>query len=111
MVFRAAGLQLANQLIGGPSGTSGVDWTQALTVGEALLISPLVGFVGAGLLLLAAKAVIRSPKLYQVPEGREPPPVWIRGLLILTCTGVSFAHGSNDGQTGMGLIMLRFFQI
>ena len=25
---------------------------------------------------------------------------------MLTCTGVSFEHGSNDGQKGMGLIML-----
>jgi PiT family inorganic phosphate transporter len=32
--------------------------------------------------------------------------LWIRILLIFTCTGVSFAHGSNDGQKGMGLIML-----
>ena len=46
------------------------------------------------------------PALYTAPEGNEPPPFWIRGLLILTCTGVSFAHGSNDGQKGMGLIML-----
>ncbi len=46
------------------------------------------------------------PKLYTAPEGAKPPPAWIRGLLILTCTGVSFFHGSNDGQKGMGLIML-----
>ncbi|WP_204270880.1 inorganic phosphate transporter, partial [Escherichia coli] len=44
--------------------------------------------------------------LYAEPKGKEPPPLWIRGLLIATCTGVSFAHGSNDGQKGMGLIML-----
>src|SRR5499427_5849056 len=52
------------------------------------------------------KVVIRSPELYQAPKGNQPPPWWIRGLLVLTCTGVSFAHGSNDGQKGMGLIML-----
>jgi len=57
-------------------------------------------------LLLLARAVIRDPKLYQAPEGAAPPPFWIRGLLLLTCAGVSFAHGSNDGQKGMGLIML-----
>jgi inorganic phosphate transporter, PiT family len=50
--------------------------------------------------------VVRNPKLYEEPKGSEPPPWWIRGILILTCTGVSFAHGSNDGQKGMGLIML-----
>jgi PiT family inorganic phosphate transporter len=52
------------------------------------------------------KAIIRVPALYKAPEGRNPPPPWIRGLLILTCTLVSFFHGSNDGQKGMGLIML-----
>jgi PiT family inorganic phosphate transporter len=50
--------------------------------------------------------VLKRPDLYKAPEGNKPPPTWIRGLLILTCTGVSFAHGSNDGQKGMGLIML-----
>ena len=55
---------------------------------------------------LLLKLVVRNPALYAAPEGHKPPPLWIRGLLILTCTGVSFAHGSNDGQKGMGLIML-----
>jgi len=70
------------------------------------VISPLTGFIVAALLLLAAKAVLRNPALFKAPEGNAPPPPWIRGLLILTCTGVSFAHGSNDGQKGMGLIVL-----
>jgi PiT family inorganic phosphate transporter len=52
------------------------------------------------------KLLIRKPELYASPRGNTPPPWWIRGLLILTCTSVSFAHGSNDGQKGMGLIML-----
>ncbi len=56
--------------------------------------------------MLAAKALIKDPKLYSAPEGEAPPPFYIRCLLILTCTGVSFFHGSNDGQKGMGLIML-----
>jgi PiT family inorganic phosphate transporter len=100
------GVGIANQLLSPKSGTSGVDWGQAGSVGKSLLISPLIGFVGAALLLLALKAIIKNAKLYQAPEGAEPPPFWIRALLILTCTGVSFFHGSNDGQKGMGLIML-----
>jgi PiT family inorganic phosphate transporter len=74
-------------------------------VGNALLFSPLVGFVGAALLLLVLKFIVRNPALYSEPKGAAPP-WWIRGILVLTCTGVSFAHGSNDGQKGMGLIML-----
>ncbi|MGH8430912.1 MAG: inorganic phosphate transporter, partial [Solimonas sp.] len=72
----------------------------------ALLLSPVFGFVCAALLLLALKFAVRNPALYAEPKGHQPPPWWIRGILILTCTGVSFAHGSNDGQKGMGLIML-----
>src|SRR6202142_1531625 len=100
------GVGIANQLMAARTGTSGVDWSQAANIGKSLLLSPIVGFVCAGLLLLLAKALIKDPKLYAAPEGTEPPPFYIRALLILTCTGVSFFHGSNDGQKGMGLIML-----
>jgi PiT family inorganic phosphate transporter len=100
------GVGVANALMRGRDGTSGVDWGKATEIGEALLFSPLVGFVGAAVLLLLLKLIIRNPALYAAPEGNKAPPLWIRGLLILTCTSVSFAHGSNDGQKGMGLIML-----
>jgi PiT family inorganic phosphate transporter len=100
------GVGVANALMHGRDGTSGVDWAQATKVGYSLLLSPLVGFVCAALLLLAMRLFIKNRALYKAPEGNAPPPIWIRGLLILTCTGVSFAHGSNDGQKGMGLIML-----
>src|SRR6202034_3354429 len=66
----------------------------------------IVGFVCAGALLLLAKALIHRQDLFQAPEKDKAPPLWIRSLLVLTCTGVSFGHGSNDGQKGMGLIML-----
>jgi PiT family inorganic phosphate transporter len=100
------GVGIANAMARGQDGTSGVDWGQATNIGKALLISPLVGFCAAGLLLLVMKFLIRQPELYRAPETDKPPAWWIRGLLIFTCTGVSFAHGSNDGQKGMGLIML-----
>src|SRR6266704_1221030 len=100
------GVGVANALMNGQSGTSGVDWTKATEIGYALLLSPLFGFGVAAILLLVLKFAVRNPYLYAAPEGNKAPPLWIRGLLILTCTGVSFAHGSNDGQKGMGLIML-----
>jgi len=100
------GVGVANALMHGRDGTSGVDWAQATKVGYSLLLSPLVGFCCAALLLLALRAFVKNKALYEEPHGNRPPPWWIRGLLILTCTGVSFAHGSNDGQKGMGLIML-----
>ena len=73
---------------------------------EVLLISPMVGFGCAALLFLLAKMTIKYPALYEAPKDNTPPPWPIRLLLVLTCTGVSFFHGSNDGQKGMGLIML-----
>jgi inorganic phosphate transporter, PiT family len=100
------GVGIANALMRGREGTSGVDWGKATEIGQALLLSPLVGFVGAAVLLMVLKLIVRNPALYAAPEGDKVPPLWIRGLLILTCTSVSFAHGSNDGQKGMGLIML-----
>ena len=106
LIGSVIGVGIANQLINGRSGTSGVDWGQATNIGYSLLLSPIVGFAGAALLLLLAKALIKDEKLYRAPEGTEPPPLYIRALLVLTCTGVSFFHGSNDGQKGMGLIML-----
>src|SRR5262245_45902036 len=100
------GVGVANALMRGMDGTSGVDWSKATEIAYSLLLSPVFGFSMAALLLLALKFVVRKPELYAEPKGATPPPWWIRSILILTCTGVSFAHGSNDGQKGMGLIML-----
>jgi PiT family inorganic phosphate transporter len=100
------GVGIANQLMNARSGTSGVDWAQAAGIGRSLLLSPVFGFALAGGLFVLMKALIKDRALYEAPKGTEPPPWWIRGLLVLTCTGVSFFHGSNDGQKGMGLIML-----
>src|SRR6516225_7069400 len=100
------GVGVANALLHGRTGTSGVDWSKAKEVGEALLLSPLFGFALAAALLLLLNAIVPVPALYAEPHGNQPPPWWIRGILILTCTLVSFFHGSNDGQKGMGLIML-----
>ncbi|HEY6343835.1 MAG TPA: inorganic phosphate transporter [Bryobacteraceae bacterium] len=101
------GVGLANSwLSGAHEFGEGINWAKASEVGTTLLVSPIVGFVCAALLLLLSKALIHNKELYEAPDKTKTPPLWIRGLLVLTCTGVSFAHGSNDGQKGMGLIML-----
>ncbi|VTU15132.1 Low-affinity inorganic phosphate transporter 1 [Variovorax sp. SRS16] len=100
------GVGVANALMHGRDGTSGVDWGQALNVAYSLLLSPIVGFVFSALVLMVLRLLVKNRELYDEPKTNAPPPWWIRGLLVLTCTGVSFAHGSNDGQKGMGLIML-----
>jgi PiT family inorganic phosphate transporter len=106
MVGSIIGVGIANQLLNPRVGTSGVDWEQAFKVLRALLFSPLIGFTVAAILLIAAKSLIRVPALFKAPKTDQPPPLPIRALMLLTCTGVSFYHGSNDGQKGMGLIML-----
>jgi phosphate/sulfate permease len=102
------GVGMANSLITGQGPIAGVNWAKAAEVGLSLLISPLIGFVAAAMLLRAAKLLVPDPELYTPPPASESarPPRWIRGILMVTCGGVSLAHGSNDGQKGMGLIML-----
>lgn len=106
MIGSIMGVGLANQFMHTATNVSGVDWAQATKIFTALFWSPILGFGFAALMLLAMKALIKVPALYEEPKGDAPPPPWIRALLVLTCTGVSFSHGSNDGQKGMGLIML-----
>ncbi len=101
------GVGIANSLMGtSHSVTDGVNWSKAKEVMLGLLISPALGFAIAALLLILLRMVLRNPGLFQAPEPGKKPPGWIRGILMTTCTGVSFAHGSNDGQKGMGLIVL-----
>ena len=98
LIGSIVGVGLMNAYLSGRPFGDGVNWGKVQDTFAALLFSPLIGFIGAGLLLLLMKFLIRNPKLYESPVGDTPP--------VLTCTGVSFAHGSNDGQKGMGLIML-----
>lgn len=99
------GVGIANSLWNG-NGLNGVNWNECKKVGLALLFSPVVGFVLSGVLLLLLKVFFRSPRLYTPPQGEDRPPPAIRAVLVATCGGVSFAHGSNDGQKGMGLLLL-----
>src|SRR5262249_18569958 len=101
------GVGLANALLTQNAMSAGINWTEVTKIFRSLLLSPAVGFLAAPLLLMLAKTLLaKRLELFKAPPKDQPPPRWVRGLLILTCTGVSFAHGSNDGQKGMGLMLL-----
>jgi PiT family inorganic phosphate transporter len=94
---------------GGP--TSAVNWGKAGDIGLSLLISPLFGFSLTIFLMFLMKHFIKDKEIFKEPNKKKAPPTWIRSILVLTCTGVSFTHGSNDGQKGVGLIMLILIAI
>src|ERR1700735_2678733 len=107
LIGSIVGVGLMNSIMSPDSAFGdGVNWGKVADTVKALVLSPLIGFAVAGLLVVIAKKVLKNPALFTAPKDKAPPPPWIRGLLVLTCTGVSFAHGSNDGQKGMGLIVL-----
>lgn len=83
-----------------------MNWTKLKDVGLSLLISPLIGFCLALLLMALLRRLVRNKALFREPPARKAPPWWIRSILVLTCTSVSFSHGSNDGQKGIGLMMI-----
>jgi PiT family inorganic phosphate transporter len=100
------GIAVGNALVISRNLEGAVDWEQVWKVLRALAVSPLLGLVGAGLLYFLIRHVVRDRHLYEPPKGDQPPAGWVRWLLILTCTSVSFSHGTNDGQKSIGLIML-----
>jgi len=87
-----------------------VDWSQAKKIGMSLLISPLFGFSMTIILMFLLRTITKKTlygdSLFKEPKKNAPPPLWIRTILVLTCTSVSYSHGSNDGQKGVGLVML-----
>jgi PiT family inorganic phosphate transporter len=100
------GIAVGNALVQSRNIGQSIDWTQIGTVLEGLAISPILGLIGAGGLYFVVHRLVADRRLYEPPKGDEPPTRWVRWLLILTCTGVSFSHGTNDGQKSIGLIML-----
>jgi PiT family inorganic phosphate transporter len=99
------GVGLAFMLLPG-SHSVALNWQKVIDVGFSLLISPVFGFGFAMLLMFILRKVVKNKVIFKEPPAKKAPPTWIRGILILTCTSVSYAHGSNDGQKGVGLIML-----
>lgn len=104
------GVAIGNAFSRSRSMSDGVHWAQLWKVLEALAISPILGFILAGALYFLCRRTLHDQHLYE-PATDSPPIWWMRGVLILTCTGVSFAHGTNDGQKSIGLIMLTIIGI
>lgn len=106
------GVGVANSLINGSSIAHGVNWSKAIDVFTSLLLSPLIGGGLAALLVIvliklrAQSNIHKTPYQRQQVEGRKHPPFWARFMLIVSAMGMSFSHGSNDGQKGVGLVML-----
>jgi phosphate/sulfate permease len=99
------GVGLAFMLLPGSHAVA-LNWNKVIDVGLSLLISPVFGFGLALALMMILKKLVRNKEIFNEPQKKKPPPLWIRSILVLTCTSVSYAHGSNDGQKGVGLIML-----
>ncbi len=89
-----------------PSKAVSLNWSKVLDTGLSLLISPIIGFILALLLMTLMSRFIKNEKIFREPKEKKAPPFWIRSILVLTSTSVSFSHGSNDGQKGVGLMML-----
>jgi inorganic phosphate transporter, PiT family len=104
------GVTLGNAAARSRSLSDGIHWPQLWKILEALAISPVLGFALAGALYFVCRKTLKDPQLYE-PVTNAAPVWWMRGILILTCSGVSFAHGTNDGQKSIGLIMLTIIGI
>ena len=88
------------------TGQAAVDFTKAMEIGASLVISPLFGFSFTVLLMFIMKKFLDNEAIFKEPKKGKNPPFWIRAILVITCTGVSVSHGANDGQKGVGLMML-----
>jgi phosphate/sulfate permease len=104
LIGSVLGLGLSYGLINNT--TESINWSKASEIGLSLLFSPLIGFGLTYLLMRLMSRFVKDSTLFTEPDQKKVPPAWIRGILILTCTGVSYSHGSNDGQKGVGLVML-----
>jgi PiT family inorganic phosphate transporter len=105
LVGSILGVGLAYSFIAEKSGNY-VNWSKAGDIGLSLLVSPLVGFSLSILIMYILRITVKNKSIFKAPKSNDPPPFWIRMILLLTCTGVSYSHGSNDGQKGVGLVML-----
>jgi len=99
------GVGLAFSFLPESSGAA-VNWSKASEIGLSLLLSPLFGFASTIAVMFILQRLKADPAIFNEPKKQKAPPLWIRSILVLTCSMVSFFHGSNDGQKGVGLVML-----
>ncbi len=105
MIGSLLGVGIAFSMLPGETKV-GVNWNEAYKIGNSLLISPLFGFSMAIAIMFLFRNIIKNKQIFKEPEADSTPPWWIRLILFTTCTLVSFFHGSNDGQKGIGLMMV-----
>jgi PiT family inorganic phosphate transporter len=111
LIGSVLGIGLAFYFLPGEVGTNAVNWDKAKDTGLALLISPLAGFSLAILIMFVFKRLVKNETVYKEPIPGKQPPIWIRMMLWLTCGLVSFFHGQNDGQKGVGILMMILIAI
>jgi PiT family inorganic phosphate transporter len=99
------GVGLAYMFLPGSQGVA-LNWHKVEEVGLSLLISPVIGFFVAMFFMYVLKRIIKNKQIFKTPSSSKAPPFWIRSIMVLTCTAVSYSHGSNDGQKGVGLVMM-----
>jgi phosphate/sulfate permease len=91
------------------TGAAAINYDKVKSVFSGLLLAPLIGFTMAVVLMFIIRRSVSKDvrkQIFSEPDKTEAPPAWIRGVLVVTCTLVSFFHGRNDGQKGIGLMML-----
>lgn len=111
LVGSMLGVGLAYSFIAVDQSVSYVNWSKASDIGMSLLLSPLLGFSLAILVMYLLRIFVKNKQIFKEPQTNQPPPFWIRVTLLFTCTAVSYSHGSNDGQKGVGLVMLILIAI
>ncbi len=110
------GIGLTNAIVTGSSVVDALNVPKMIQIFLSLILSPLIGLIIAGAIVFLLrrywsstkkrKRVHLTPAEREKKDGKRKPPFWTRTALILSAVGVSFSHGANDGQKGIGLIML-----
>ncbi|BAB13276.1 inorganic phosphate transporter [Buchnera aphidicola str. APS (Acyrthosiphon pisum)] len=110
------GIGLTNAFVTDSSLVDAFNIPKMTSVFLSLVFSPIIGLIIAGSLIFLLRYYLNNNKIFyrihmtplerKEKDGKKIPPFLIRMALILSSIGVSYAHGANDGQKGIGLIML-----